>query len=247
MLLTIYILYALAVSAVMARRGYWSRTSPSGKSSGRPIRRLLVIGATGGTGQHLVAQALELGYEVTAFVRDPAKLRVTHPQLTIMRGDVLEAASVDAAMLGQDAVVSALGHRRLFSPSPIQSEGTRNVLAAMSKHKVQRFVCETAIGLGNSAGRMGLPGTFFVLPVVLPIYLWDKARQEQLIAASDLEWVIVRPGILTQGAKRGAYRHGLNVGSYLWPERIGRADVADFMLKQLSDDAYLRMAPGVNW
>ena len=247
MKLLIFLLYALAVSAVMARRGFWSPTMATMKSSGRRIERVLVVGATGGTGRELVSQALEQGYEVTAFVRDPAKLQLTHPRLKITRGDVLDANSVDAAVRDQDAVVSALGHRRLFVPSRVQTDGTRNILRAMEAHGVRRFVCETALGLGNSAGRMGLLGTFFVLPVILPIYFWDKSRQEQVIAASPLEWVIVRPGVLTNGAKRGVYRHGYDVGSYIWPARIGRADVADFMLNQLTDDQYLQTAPGVVW
>jgi uncharacterized protein YbjT (DUF2867 family) len=84
-----------------------------------------------------------------------------------------------------------------------------------------------------------------VLPVVLPFYFWDKARQERLIAASDADWILVRPGTLTNGAKRGKYRHGASVGNYLWGGRIARADVADFMLNQLESDEYLRRAPGV--
>ena len=247
MKLLIFLIYALAVSAVMARRGFWSPARAQIKSSGRRIERVLVVGATGGTGRELVTQALERGYEVTAFVRTPAKLQLTHPRLKIMSGDVLDAASVDMAVRGQDAVVSALGHRRLFVPSRVQSEGARNVLRAMETHGVRRFVGETSLGLGNSAGRMGLLSTFFVLPVILVIYFWDKSRQEQLIAASALEWVIVRPGVLTNGAKRGVYRHGIDVGSYIWMGRIGRADVADFMLNQLTDDHYLQTAPGVVW
>jgi len=247
MKLLIFLLYALAVSAVMARRGFWSPSSPQIKSTGRRIERLLVVGATGGTGRELVNQALERGYEVTAFVRNPAKMQLTHPRLKIMQGDVFDANSVDAAVRGQDAVVSALGHRRIFVPSRVQAEGARNVLRAMEAHGVKRFVCETSLGLGNSVGRMGLLSTFFVLPLILPIYFWDKSRQEQVIAASALEWVIVRPGVLTNGAKRGVYRHGFDVGSYLWSERIGRADVADFMLNQLTDDQYLQTALGVVW
>lgn len=247
MKLIIFLLYALAFLAVMARRGFWSPKTAQIKSSGRPIKRVLVVGATGGTGRELVNQALERGYEVTAFVRDPAKLQLTHPHLTIARGDVLDAESVDAAVRGQDAVISALGHRRLFVPSRVQTDGARNMLRAMEAHGVRRFICETALGLGNSAGRLGLPATFFVLPVILPIYFWDKSRQEQVIAASPLEWVIVRPGILTNGAKRGVYRHGVDLGNYIWPTRIGRADVADFMLNQLTDDQYLQTAPGIGW
>ena len=244
-LLSLYALYALALSAAMAARGHRSATAAPADRVARPIRRVLVIGATGGTGRQLVEQALERGYEVTALVRTPAKLQLTHPHLTVVRGDVLEYASVASAMQGQDAVLSALGHRRLFVPSRVQSEGTANVVRAMKEHGVQRFVCETALGLGSSAGRMGLFGTLLFLPVFLPVYFWDKSRQEQIIVDSGVDWVIVRPGILTNGPKRGTYRHGDNVGSYILPAWSSRADVADFMLKQLTDDTYLHKAPGL--
>ena len=247
LLLSLYALYTVALSATMALRGHRSTASAAPKRAAPQIRRVLVIGPTGGTGQQLVRQALERGYKVTALVRNPAKLALTHPQLTVMKGDVLDYATVSAAMQGQDAVVSALGHRRLLVPSSVQSEGTANVLRAMKEHGVQRFVCETALGLGSSAGRMGLFGTLLFLPLVLPIYFWDKSRQEKIISESELDWTIVRPGILTNGAKRGVYRHGENVGSYIIPGRISRADVADFMLNQLSDDTYLRKAPGLVW
>jgi uncharacterized protein YbjT (DUF2867 family) len=92
---------------------------------------------------------------------------------------------------------------------------------------------------------LGLPHTFFFLPLILQFYMWDKLRQEAVIMASDRDWVIVRPGILTNGRARGNYRHGTDVGSYLWPVMIARADVADFMLKQLREDEYLGLAPGL--
>jgi uncharacterized protein YbjT (DUF2867 family) len=83
--------------------------------------------------------------------------------------------------------------------------------------------------------------------VILPFYFWDKTRQERLIAESNVEWVIVRPGRLTDADKRGRLRHGRDVGSFLWTVSISRADVADFMLNQLESDTYLRTAPGVAW
>ena len=155
-LLALYGLYAIGLSAIMAMRGHRSAAPASAKHSPRQIRRVLVIGATGGTGQQLVQQALDRGWEVTALVRDPAKLQVTNPQLAVLKGDVLDYQSVAAAVRGQDAVISALGHRRLFVPSRVQSRGTANVIRAMKEHGVHRFVCETALGLGSSAGSMGL-------------------------------------------------------------------------------------------
>ena len=205
------------------------------------------MGATGGTGRQVVAQALERGHTVTVLVRTAAKVQITHERLQILQGDALDYASVEAAVRGQDAVVSALGHKRYFGPTRILSEGTRNLLRAMEAQGVPRLICETSLGIGNSAGRMGLYYTLFVIPVILPFYYWDKARQERLIEASRVEWVIVRPGALTNGPRRAAYRHGHDIGRFVRTVRISRADVADFMLNQLTSDSYLRTAPGVCW
>lgn len=243
----LFILYALTLSAALAHRGVRSASGISVGLPQGPRTRLLVVGATGGTGRRLVAQALERGHVVTAFVRNPSKLRIEHPQLHVLQGDVLDYGAVEQAVRGQQAVMCALGHKRFFGPTRILSEGTRNLLRAMETHRVPRLVCETSLGIGDSAGRMGLYYTLFVIPVILPFYFWDKTRQERLISASSVEWVIVRPGVLTNGEKRDAYRHGSKVGSFVTTVRISRADVADFMLNQLSSDAYVGAAPGVCW
>jgi putative NADH-flavin reductase len=243
--LAVFIVYAIALSFALARRAVRSAILASvGTSRPRPTR-VLIVGATGGTGRQLVAQALERGHTVTVLVRTPAKVQITHERLQILQGDALDYASVEKAVRGQDAVVSALGHKRYFGPTRILSEGTRNLLRAMEAQSVPRLICETSLGLGNSAGRMGLYYTLFVIPVILPFYFWDKARQERLIEASRVEWVIVRPGALTNGPKRTTYRHGHDIGSFVRTVRISRADVADFMLNQLTRDTYLRTAPGV--
>jgi putative NADH-flavin reductase len=208
-------------------------------------KRILIIGATGGTGRQLVTQALERGYTVTALARSPAKLSSDHPQLNVIQGDVLDQAVVEKAMSGQEAVLCALGHKQFSYPTRILSQGTRNILRAMEAQGVARLVCETSLGVGDSALRMGLYYTFFVIPVILPFYYWDKTRQERLIAKSSVEWVIVRPAVLTSGEKRGYSREGRHVGSFLRTVRISRADVAAFMLDQLASGSYLRIAPGV--
>lgn len=207
--------------------------------------RLLVFGASGGTGREIVRQALERGHDVTAFVRNPARLRLRHERLAIAQGNVMEAASVDAAMPGHDAVLCAIGHRRYLGPSRILSEGTRHIVRAMEAHGVRRLVCETALGVGDSAGRLGLYYTLFVIPVILPFYWYDKGRQERVVRESKVEWVIVRPAQLTNGRQRGRYRHGTRVGDFLRSASISRADTADFMLNQLGETPYLRTAVGV--
>jgi putative NADH-flavin reductase len=208
--------------------------------------RLLVIGPTGGTGREIVEQALERGHEVTALARDPAKVEQRHERLKVVKGDVMDPASLESAVRGQDAVLSALGHKRWY-PNRILSEGTRNIIRAMEKHGVRRLIVETALGVGGSAGRLGLYYTLFLIPFILPFYFWDKRRQEEVIRTSSLDWVIVRPGALTNGPRRGGYRHGSSIGSRLRTVRISRSDVADFMLDQLTDDTYVRAAPGVSY
>lgn len=205
---------------------------------------LLIVGATGGTGQQLVLQALERGHRVTALVRRqrPGEQR---PGLTTVLGDVLDPPALDGALQGQDAVLSALGHKKWLGPSRILSDGTRNLIAAMNRHRVRRFVCETSLGISDAWWQMGLQYTLFVRPVILPFYFWDKTRQEAVIRASDIDWTIVRPGVLTNGPRRGQYRHGPRVGHWLWTVRVSRADVAAFMLDQLADRRYLRATVGL--
>lgn len=244
-LLLIFLLYAIAYSVALGRAGVHSGAPLPNSTPRRKPVRILIVGATGGTGRQLVAQALERGYIVTALVRNPSKLGLTHPQLTVVKGDILDPKSVGTAVAGQDAVLSALGHGKFFHPTRILSDGTRNIVNAMEKHGVPRLVCETSLGIGDSAGRMGLTYTFFVLPVILPFYFWDKTRQEQIVAQSSVDWVLVRPGALTNGAKRGRYRSGSGIGNYLFTVSISRADVADFMLNQLTSDTCLRTAVGV--
>jgi len=207
--------------------------------------KVLVFGATGGTGRALVEQALEQGHNVTAFARNPRKVKLAHERLTVAEGNVLDFGAVERAVRGHDAVLSALGHKRWLIRTTILSRGTRNIITAMEKHGVKRFVCETSLGVGDSLGRLGLLYTLFIIPFITFFYFWDKARQERLIRESTLDWVIVRPAQLTNGKKRGVYRHGAKIGSYLFTQRISRADVADFMLRQLNDDSCLRQAVGI--
>ena len=209
--------------------------------------KLLIIGGTGGTGKELIKQALEQGYNVTAFVRNPEKVKITHQNLTVIKGDVLDFDKIQEVVAGQDAVLSALGHKRFIIKTNILSEGTRNIIHAMEKHKVNRFICVTSLGINDSRFKLGLYYTLFVIPFIIFFYFLDKAKQEKLIRSSSLNWTIVRPGQLTNGRKRGKYKHGANVGNYILTKMISRADVAHFMLTQLSDTTYLKKTPGVTY
>jgi putative NADH-flavin reductase len=206
---------------------------------------LVIFGATGGTGRVLVEQALDRGHTVTAFVRKASRMRIKHGRLRLAIGDVLDYGMVEAAIAGQDAVLSALGHKRWLIKTSILSRGTRNIVAAMTKCNVRRFVCETSLGIGDSRGRLGILYTFFLIPLLLYFYFQDKELQEKCIMQSGLDWIIVRPAALTNGKQTGVIREGKDIGSLLFTHRISRADVASFMLSELRDDRYVKDTPGV--
>jgi uncharacterized protein YbjT (DUF2867 family) len=247
LILFVLVPYAILLSTLLVRKAPRRKTAkPISRGWGNRLR-ILIIGATGGTGHELVRQALEQGHQVTALVRKPKKMKLEHPNLRVVQGNVRDYDSVENAMRGQSAVLCALGTKHFFYPSYVVSNGTANILRAMKTCNVPRLVCESSLGLGNSVGRLGLLFTFLVVPLLLPFIFYDKVRQEKLIEESEADWVIVRPGVLTNGPARSKYRHGRNVGNYLWTNRIARADVADFMLKQLTDDDYIGSAVGVVW
>jgi uncharacterized protein YbjT (DUF2867 family) len=238
---------AILLSFLLARTAPQRKTTkPISRGWGNRLR-ILIIGATGGTGRGLVRQALEQGHQVTALVRKPNKMKLGHENLRVVEGNVHDYDSIESAMRGQSAVLCALGTKRFFYPNRVASNGTANILRAMKSCGVPRLVCESSLGVGNSVGRLGLLYTFFVVPLLLPFIFYDKVRQEKLIEESDTDWVIVRPAVLTNAPARGKYRHGRSVGNYLWTNRIARADVADFMLKQLTDDDYIGSAVAVVW
>ena len=247
LILFVLIPYAILLSILLARKAPQRKTTkPISRGWGNRLR-ILIIGATGRTGRELVRQALEQGHQVTALVRKPKKMKVENANLRVVKGNVRDYDSIESAMRGQSAVLCALGTKRFFFPNRVVSNGTANILRAMKSCGVPRLVCESSLGIGNSVGRLGLLYTIFVVPLILPFIFYDKVREEKLIEESETDWVIVRPAVLTNAPARGKYRHGRNVGNYLWTNRIARADVADFMLKQLTDDDYIGSAVGVVW
>ena len=127
------------------------------------------------------------------------------------------------------------------------SNGTKSIVQAMEKLGVERFICESSLGVGDSKGRLGLLYTYVLIPLFLRGLFADKEVQERIIGDSRLDWVIVRPAALTNGPRRGAYRHGEDIGHWMFTRKISRSDVADFMLKQLTENRYLHMTPGVSY
>ena len=206
--------------------------------------KILVIGATGGTGQAIVREALAEGFAVTALARSLDKARPLLPGAELVEGDARDITALNRALSGCAAVISALGTRKitLFSEVTLMSEGTRALVAAMKGGGVERLICITGMGAGDSAGHGGFIYDRFVRPVILRTIYDDKNRQESIIRGSGLDWIIVRPSVLTDKPAAGHVRaivdlQGFHGGS------ISRADVANFVVAQTHCNEWLGKAP----
>lgn len=208
--------------------------------------KIVVFGATGGVGKHLLELALAQGHEVTAFARNPAAVTGKDPKLKVVQGDARDAAAVAAAVAGQDVVVSTLGPSgrdpKKNGSMTICSEATPHILAAMKQHGVRRFLCVSSVGIGDSKAHAGFLLNKIFAPLFLKEPFADKEKQEAQVMATDLDWIIIRPSGLHDGPAKGKYKVAMN-GPV--PARIARADVADFLVKQLTGTEYVRKAPSI--
>jgi putative NADH-flavin reductase len=204
--------------------------------------KLLVIGASRGIGFNVLQQALQAGHEVTAVVRDPKRLPIRHERLKVVKGDILEKNVIEGAVNGQDAVCVTIGIKPTRKPVSVFSEGTKNVVEAMKKTSCKRLICVTGIGAGDSRNHGGFFYDKIIYRLLLKRIYEDKDRQEAIVRESGLDWVIVRPGFLTNGIHTGKYRiltelDGVKAG------KISRADVADFILREVTEMRYRRQTP----
>jgi putative NADH-flavin reductase len=202
--------------------------------------KILVLGATGATGQLIVRDALAGGHYVVALVR--AKARADLPGAELIEGDVRDEETLARALNGCDAVISALGTGMGLREVDLLTVATRALIAAMTRAGVRRLICISALGVGDSRGHGGFVFDRLFQPLLLGPAYKDKDRQEAAIRASSLDWVVVRPAQLTSGPARGRIRAtidlaGVNGG------KITRADVAQFIIEQLTTDTWLRQTP----
>ncbi len=207
---------------------------------------LSIFGGTGGTGEHLIRGALAAGHTVTVAARDPSRIRTTHERLRTVRADVLDPPSLEAAVGGIDAVVSALGAPGGREPTTVYSTGVANILEAMRLAGVRRFIGVSALPLTPRA-EVPVPERLFVYPILYRFFgesYADMARMEQVLRRSDVNWTVVRPPRLTDGPVTGRYRTAVN--RHLQRGRtISRADLAAAMLGLLDDPRAARATVGV--
>lgn len=208
--------------------------------------KLIIFGASGTVGRQLVGQALDQGHHVTAFARQPSVLKLEHANLSCHAGDVLDQDAVMSAVSGHDAVIIALGSGRKGN---VRSTGTRNILAAMQQLGVLRLICLSTIGAGDSHGLLNFFWKRIMFGMLLKDAMADHEAQEALIRQSgrDVEWVIVRPGSFSNGPATGKYQHGAAPDKKQLKLKVSRADIASFMLQQLTSDVYLRQSPVVSY
>jgi len=207
---------------------------------------VVIFGASKGIGLATVRRALEAGYQVRAFARSASSIPDAHPNLEKVDGDALDHAAVRAALQPGDIVIQALGisltPRNVVGRVTLFSEATRVLVDAMGEAGAKRLICVTGFGAGDSADA----GSFLYSTLGRQGFLKraydDKDVQEWIVRKSGLDWVIARPGILTDGPATGGYQV-LTDPSEWRLGKISRANVADFLVKQVDSHEYLGETP----
>ena len=210
------------------------------------MKTIALFGGSGRTGQHFLKQALAEGYAVKALVRSPEKITTTNDQLTLVPGDVLNYDDVRQTVADTDIVVSLFGHVK-GSPEWLQTNGTKNIVQAMKECGVERVISLSGGGLPFEKDQPKFPDKAirFIMKVAVPKILNDAIKHAEVLRQSDRTWTIVRGPRLTDEAKHGDYRVGwvgVNAST-----KIGRADLADFVLTLVEDRQYDGQMPFVSY
>jgi putative NADH-flavin reductase len=201
--------------------------------------KLTIFGASSATGTQLVEKALAAGHEVTAFVRDPSKLIRSNGRLNVVAGDALNPAQVEEAVKGADAVLSTLGPKG--KPTVMAAKSTKHIVEAMEKHGVRRLVVVSVAGIPVAQDQRGLNVVSCLIKLLMKDVFADREDQLKVLEASLVDWVAVRVPRLTDGPQIGSVKAFF--GNPTPAMKVTRADLADFMLQQLSTDQWLRQAP----
>jgi len=204
--------------------------------------RIVLFGATGLTGNEILKQAIEDEHKVTVIVRNPNSIESEHPNLIVKEGDILKLQSFDDVIKDSDVVISAVGTGTSFSkarkPTTLYSEGFKNVVTAMRKHKINRFVALLSVGTIPDPNEALIHKTM-IRPMLKGTYD-DMRRAESFLAeCEDINWTGIRPLRLNNKPRTGKYRTAKDI---LPPKgvNISRADVAEFILKQMDSEDYIR-------
>jgi len=202
--------------------------------------KIVIFGANGKTGSIIVQQALDIEYQVIAYVRNAEFIKINHPNLKIVVGNLNETLKMRDCISDSDACISALGGESLTKHAIDVMEGIDRIATVMEDLRVHRFIYLSSIGAGKSYSMMPQPLRFLVFEILLKVPLTDHNKNEQRITYSNLQWTIVRPGSLTNGPATENYNHGIKKIKLKKSPRISRANVAAFILRQLTDETYMQ-------
>ena len=205
--------------------------------------KLIIFGANGSIGKHLIQQGLERGIRLTGFSRTPPQSTGTDDQVHWFRGDVNNAADVTTAIRDQDTVICVLGDGRR---GEIRTAGTRQIISSMKTAGVKRLICQTTIGCGDSYGNLNFFWKRIMFGWLLKRAFKDHQMQEQEVMASGLAWTIIRPSAFTDGPLTGLYKSGFDASEMGLTLKISRADVAHCILEQLDGNRNLRQAIAIS-
>lgn len=220
--------------------------SPASETQSHSVPKILILGATGPTGRHIVTYALERGYDVTALVRSPEKA-ADMKGVRLVIGDARDETALRKSLAGRDTVIRALGTPASpFKQVTLLSTATRALVTAMKLENVPRLIAVTGIGAGDSVGHGGLMFDKLIFPLLLKKVYADKNRQEAIIEESGLNWTIVRPSVLTNKPGRGAIRALTDLSNFRGGS-IAREDVAKFVLDQINTELWIKKSPLITW
>jgi len=205
---------------------------------------ILIFGASGVTGHELVKQALAQRHSVTAFIRNPSKLKIKNDKIKVIQGDVINYQLVEAVVKGHDSVLSALGAANPFKYHQSVVDGVNNIIKAMETNGVSRFIYLSFVGVKESRNTAGFV-IKYIAPKLLSTEVAGHEAREKMIKQSQLKWTIVRAPTLSNGKHLAQFRSGEGITSKGFTVMISRADVADFMLRQLTDNTFLRKTPSI--
>lgn len=207
--------------------------------------KIIIFGATGGTGKELVKQTLESGNMVTAFVRTPQKLKISHDNLKIIQGNVLNYDDVLNAIDNQEVVFCNIG-MPASDKTTLRADGTAYIVKAMEEKGVKRLICQTSLGFADSKAVLPWWMKYIIVPFILKNAFIDHELQESVIEKSNLDWTIIRPGNMTNGKLTKTYKYGFKPTEKI-KLKVSRADVAHFMLNQIDNNTYLRQKVGISY
>lgn len=211
--------------------------------------KVIIFGATGFSGQAILANSIKQGHEVTILVRDASKIPIKYQNLTIVEGNVLNTQTVASVLHHQEAVIQCLGvsGKGDGKPTTFISDATKIIVDEMQNKKIKRLIAMSNVGAGNSIAFQPWFFTKIILPYFmkwLKVIIEDKNRMEPIIMNSNLDWTIVRcPNIVDKPAKGRCNATLDGKGLKL---SITLSDLSKFMVDQLKQTVFIKQAPSVS-